>query len=361
MTRKLTALSILVALFFSSNAAQACCGAEALMGASLAGPITTLPGFLMPKRKTAVAINVNYVNNGRLTPFQIGEGVRAGLGDADDSHGTLRPSITVAHGITNDFTLFASLPYVFHFDIREFELDEGGKLKEEGNSIGWGDLSLMGMFSLYKNERTKQFLSGIAGIKLPTGNSDVSYAPGDNFGAQEQPSSGSFDPLFGAAYSKVFQNNVSFHTSALYRYTNEGVGNNDMGDVFSYNFAVVYPVHRFFEGDYKGMTISEKYAAKTSRELNFVERIVPEHIFGQELSWDLIFEANGWWTGAPEVDGVQKDNYGGNTLMLSPGVRMIVNNKWNFHANVGFPVMEILDEYQGGQDLQINLGFATAF
>jgi hypothetical protein len=337
----------------ATNKVFACCGAEAIRGGAVSGPINTIPAYTIPKGNTIIQLGLQHQNNGRLNGLQQFRIKQNGT-ETEDSYGILRPSISVAHGITDRFTMAINVPYFMNFDIKEHE---HGDIEDYGDSIGWGDISLIGEYNFLKSEKHKFNAAVLAGMKFPTGNADVKNNEGKYFSTQEQPGSGSFDPMFGAALSKSL-GQFNFDANFLYKLTTEGKQNIDIGDVQSYNVAVSYPVHRFFESS---MSIKEKVDYYKNRELNFVEKIVPEHIFGVDVGWDLVFEVNTTVQGAPEENGVPRDNYGNTTVLLSPGLRMIVDNKWIANFSIGFPVIDERKGIQGGQDLNLYLGLATFF
>jgi hypothetical protein len=66
---------------------------------------------------------------------------------------------------------------------------------------------------------------------------------GELFDAEFQPGSGSWDVLFGLAYTKRF-GAWPFDANVLYMLVTEGVQNTDLGDRFLYNAAISYRLTR---------------------------------------------------------------------------------------------------------------------
>ncbi len=320
---------------------KACCGAESIRANGLAGPINTLPGYTLPEGKTSFIFGTSFINNGRISQSGINT-LFATDSEAEDSYGTLRFNLAAAHGFTDKFTAMINIPYTLNFDIREYE---DGETEHEGNAIGFGDMTLLGQYNVVHLEESGLDASLLAGIKLPTGNADVKTNDNKPFGTAEQPGTGSFDPLLGVAVSKTL-GDFNLDASFLYKLSTEGKLNTDIGDVKKYDIALSYPVHHRPKGS-------------PAKDFNFLERHIPEHIFGKDIGWDLILEINTISRGAPEVEGVAKENYGNTTVYLSPGLRMIYDNRWILNMNVGFPIIDSRDGIQGGEDLQVFVGLGT--
>ena len=72
---------------------------------------------------------------------------------------------------------------------------------------------------------------------------------------------------------------------------------------------------------------------------------------------DLVLELNGEWQAEEETDGISDPNSGGNTIFLSPGLRMS-QNKWSGFVSVGIPIVDDLNGIQSEPDWRI-LGGGT--
>ena len=88
---------------------------------------------------------------------------------------------------------------------------------------------------------------------------------------------------------------------------------------------------------------------------------MPEHILGQHIAWDLIFEVNTLAQGVPEIDNRRVPNHGGVIVFLSPGVRMTLNDRVVYNISAGFPVVEVYEGEQAGYDFRLFMGLATSF
>ena len=346
--RVATLLAMTVAII-SINNAQAHgggCACSSFRGAGLAGPIITIPAYTMPKGMTSIGLGLGYQNSGRLDARQITKVRRSGS-HADDNYGSLTPSLSLSHGFTERFQANINIPFIINWDYREIH-DEG--LEELGDSIGFGDITLMAQYQALKLETFQAALIG--GIKLPTGPSNIRGNTGERFEAINQPGTGSFDPLFGIALSKQF-GRLGLDSNFLYRLSTEGSQDTVVGDIASYNIALSYAINHDHDKD------QFHHHHLEDRKKTILQKIFPEHILGRHLTWDLILEANTTWEESPEISEVKDANHGGTLVVLSPGIRMTVNDSWVYNLSIGFPIVEDLKGEQGGSDLQLFFGMAT--
>ncbi|CAG1771572.1 hypothetical protein BAC3_01916 [uncultured bacterium] len=108
---------------------------------------------------------------------------------------------------------------------------------------GLGDMTLMGLYTLFTDKPTlptKKFILGL-GIKTPTGENDKKFASGDLVHAAMQPGTGSWDPLFLATYLHAFHPLV-FQTTLLYHMTTEGDEGYEFGDKISFDLIARYEI-----------------------------------------------------------------------------------------------------------------------
>lgn len=322
------------------------CACSSFRGAGLAGPIITIPAYTMPKGMTSIGLGLGFQNSGRLSRSQI---TRVSKSDshADDNYGSLIPSLSVSHGFTDRLSASLNIPFVINWDYREVH---DGELEELGDSIGFGDITLMSQYQVVKLERFQAALIG--GMKFPTGPSNIRGNTGERFEAINQPGTGSFDPLFGLALSKQL-GRFGLDSNFLYRLSTEGSQDTVVGDIANYNIALSYSINHDHADPFHHHHDEDHY------KKSLLQKIFPEHVLGKHLTWDLILEANTSWEEKPEVNGVKDANHGGTLVILSPGIRVTVNDSWVYNLSIGFPVIEDLNGEQGGSDLQLFFGMAT--
>ncbi len=337
-----------------SSAHGGACGCSSFRDAGLAGPIITIPAYNIKGGVTAVSLGFGFLNRGRLSAAQISE-LRSSGSHGDDNYGSLAQTLALTHGVTDKVSLSLVVPFVESLDFREVH---DGDLEQQGHSIGFGDITLMSKYNFYHRPKFQSAL--LAGIKFPTGATRVIADNNERFEATSQPGSGSFDPIFGIAFSKQLKT-VGLDANFLYRISTPGAQNTVVGDVANYNIAVSYALNHGHEDEFHHHHHEHEDHSRHSVVHRTLERIFPEHIAGKHLTWDLIMEANTIWQESPEQSGITIPNHGGTTVYLSPGLRMVMDDNWVYNLSLGFPVIQALDGTQGGTDLQLAFNMATSF
>ena len=77
-------------------------------------------------------------------------------------------------------------------------------------------------------------------------------------------------------------------------------------------------------------------------------------------SLDLVLELNGEWHAEQVTSGIGDPNSGGNTIFLSPGLRLS-QDKWSSFVSVGIPIVDNLNGIQSEPDLRIIAGATWLF
>ncbi len=346
---------LLLVFCLSINAVQAhggACGCSSFSNTGLAGPIITIPAYNLKKGVTSVSLGFGFHDSGRLSGSQVGiisagHSRDGGAHHADDNYGSLAQTLAVSHGITDRVSISMVLPFIESLDFREVT---GDGVVKQGNSIGFGDMTILAKYNFYDKHKFQSAL--MAGIKLPTGATHVQADNHERFEATNQPGSGSFDPLFGIAFSKQIKK-VGLDSNFMYRISTRGAQNSIIGDVANYNFALSYALNHGHEDEFHH---HHKEGTK-----GIMEKIFPQHILGNHLAWDLIMEANAIWQEAPVLNGAVNANHGGTTVYLSPGTRIVVNDNWVYNFSLGLPVIQELNGIQGGTDFILSFNVATSF
>jgi hypothetical protein len=75
---------------------------------------------------------------------------------------------------------------------------------------------------------------------------------------------------------------------------------------------------------------------------------------------DLVLELNGEWHDKQGTSGVKDQNSGGNTIYLSPGVRVSVD-KWSSYVSLGIPVVNEPNGIQPVPSWRLITGISVAF
>jgi hypothetical protein len=210
------------------------------------------------------------------------------------------------------------IPYVYINDIKEAHAEEPDEVHVHGDSKGIGDLSALANYRFYRAGRLSA--SFLAGVKFPTGRTDVQGSEGERLEAEHQPGSGSWDPMVGLAVTKRFDD-ISLDANILYTLVTEGTQDTDLGDAFNYNAAVSY---------------------RAAKPL------------------DLIIEANGIVRAKQKTDGAKDPNSGEHILYLSPGIKYTWKKSMAY-LSVGIPIFEDLGGEQTETDYRVIAGITIGF
>lgn len=235
-------------------------------------------------------------------------------------------SVSAAYGITDDLTIGVRVPFMMRHDIREPEHDNvgpGAEIESLGNLEGIGDTTFYSQYRFFKNEGTN--ISALLGIKTPTGKTSRYSADGHELLDTEfQPGSGSWDGILGLAFTQQLAA-FSVNASTVYTIASEGAQDTDLGDIFSYNFALSY---RLF--GQQGLS----YEAP-------------------KFAFDTILEFNGEWRDKEENRNVKDNNSGGNIVYISPGVRLTAGKNISVGASFGIPIVQNTNSNQVEPDYRV--------
>ena len=73
-----------------------------------------------------------------------------------------------------------------------------------------------------------------------------------------------------------------------------------------------------------------------------------------------MLELNGEWQAEQETNGISDPNSGGNTILISPGLRLS-QDAWSGFVSVGIPIVENLNGIQSEPDWRILAGGTLLF
>ncbi len=322
---------------FNCRVVKAHHGSEGIFtqGGGLAGPIITIPAYTLPKGIKYFGLGTDYINFDTFSSSQLVGFNKHG----EDVHTTNHLFIPAAYGglgITDKLTLTTSIPYVCMFGVNTAEDAMAVHL---GNSIGIGDITFLGKYRFLNIDKFDLQSSLVAGIKIPSGVHRYRNNQDGLFEVDDQPATGSWDPLVGLAISKKIKSTF-FSTNFLYKFSTKGTQDTVVGDVASYNVAATYRINN-----------------KTC----ILNKIFPVHISKKDLIWDLVLEGNGQWAGRPQIGSEIDVNHGGTLIYLTPGIRVSYDTSWIYNIAVGFPVIHALNGIQKPPDVRLIFGIVKAF
>jgi len=315
------------------------------------GPINTISASTLEEGHSVAGVSIDYTSYDTLSDATLIGATAAGI---EDVHGlgTIESyALSFAYGVTNDLMLAVRLPYIRRTGIRAAEDDE---IEVHGSPSGIGDLTVLGQYRFLNDKASGDEAALLLGVKAPTGATDV-FHDGELLEAEFQPGSGAWDGLFGLALTKRV-GPWSFDSNALYTLVTEGTQKTDLGDLFLYSAAVSYRLNSLggatpmFHGAHAHVADDDGHAHM--------------HIHEEEASHgaalDLVLELNGEWHGRQETAGVKDENSGGNTIYVSPGLRLSID-QWSGFVSVGIPVVKDLNGIQAEPDWRISTGASLAF
>jgi hypothetical protein len=146
----------------------------------------------------------------------------------------------------------------------------------------------------------------------------------------------------------------SYDANVLYTLATTGTQNTDLGDRFQYNFAVSYRLTSLGSGEHPMFHGAEAHEEGDDGH---------HHEQGHEStgpSLDLVLELNGEWHAEQVTNGISDPNSGGNTVFISPGLRLS-QDKWSGFVSMGIPIVDDLNGIQSEPDWRVIAGATWLF
>ena len=323
-------------------------------GSEDSGPITTISAGTLEKGHASISFVYEFIKIRSLSDAAMTAAV------TPDTHIHTLKSIesaaaSFAYGVTDDLTISLRLPWVRRTGIREAHQHDPMdpvEFHDHGNASGIGDITAITQFRFLNNRTSGTEAAVLIGLKAPTGSTGALTAGSELFDAEFQPGSGSWDAIFGGAFSQRLGGGLAFHASALYVLVGTGTQDTNLGDRFLYNAALVY---RLFGSP--GLSVAmptqpHRHGPNTPPHTHDAPKAGP--------ALDVMIELNGEWHGRTATAGVIDPNSGGNVVYLSPGVRLSVD-RWSGFVSLGVPVINDLNGVQAKPDWRVITGASLAF
>jgi hypothetical protein len=320
------------------------------------GGIITIGGATLNQGQFAASFYVEYLRFKQLSDSTLAANPSSGVHGLQSIESR---TLALAYGISNDLMISLRMPWVRRSGIREGvqeDLADPVTINDRGSTSGFGDMTVLGQYRFLNNIATGTQVAALFGFKAPTGATNRVDPFGEIYEAEFQPGSGSWDGLFGAAMSQRLNRSWAFHANALAVFTGTGTQATNLGNRFLYNAALSYRVF--------GETSNEPAGYKAHAHV-----IPPRHSHSKapvetkphrDVALDTILELNGEWHDKSRTAGIADPNSGGNTIYLSPGLRLSVNN-WSTYASVGVPIVADVNGTQSKSSWRMVVGVAAAF
>ncbi len=291
-----------------------------VIGGQLEGQGTsgTFSGATLGKGKSSAGFLYSYRNWDTLDSVIAHE---EGEEEGSHVHNKIKEShyfVTASHGVSDRLDLSVQIPYV---EIESRNTHDHDRLGEKERSTGIGDLILLGKYCFWE-----RFFEAalIAGIKFPTGETKEKDGSGERFEPEEQPGSGSFDPILGLGASKGLG---LFHldSSLIYTIRTEGDQDYEFGNALKLNGAVSVKMAQWLK----------------------------------DIRVYLTLEANAVFEDKDKQEGEKVSDTGATLLFLTPGLRVQGGERWV--AYVSAPLPTVQNRPSGHQDLDYSILAGISF
>ena len=337
--------SFVVALVASTaiGASAASAHHPGIGGIGGAGGIFTIGAGTLDQGQFAFSAFVDYLRLKQLSDTTL----LANIGK--DVHGlqTVETrALAFAYGITNDLTVSVRLPWVRRTGILEGVQEDPADLamvRDRGNTSGFGDVTVLGQYRFLSNQVSGTQAALLFGVKAPTGATNSVDPFGELFEAEFQPGSGSWDGLFGAAFSQRLSPALSLHANILGIANGTGTQDTNLGSRLLYNAALSYRVFGETAGEPHSHEVHTAHAHAGHDHGPMVTKVPVAAAPHTHVALDALLELNGELHDKQRTAGIVDPNSGGTTIYVSPGLRLTVEN-WSSYVLVGIPVV---NDYNG--------------
>ena len=228
-----------------------------------------------------------------------------------------------------DFLRFDfALPFI-HREHSHIHNNHGEQLWEHWNYTGIGDAVIAGSFSLINGDDNSLNLNLNAGIKLPTGITDIKNNEGEEAEVTIQPGSGSTDLIVGAAFTN---NLLSLPTMSGNKFSSLPLA-----------LIVNYKLNGKGTDDYK---FGNEFQIHLSTAYRFVEKI------------SLLLQVNARFQEHSDVGitGEPEENTGGKWIFISPGLKFYLSDNISLYGYFQLPVYQNVNGIQQTAPYNLRIG-----
>ena len=222
-------------------------------------------------------------------------------------------------GLSNRFSLSLIAPYVF---MHGKMYNSTAEKTEELNTKSFADISILSSFSLYTNCTSQLTCILIGGVELPTARKGIN-TNGLIVG------SGSFDPIIGASFKKVFYK-TTFKANVGYKYTTTGYEGIDFGNSFNYSISALYSL--------------------TKRSIDSVAMLKRKPML------NTIFTFSGESIAEQYKENILLHNTGSYRVYVGAGLSLLTNKRCSFYSMVDLPVLQKQNGIQNFTAFKIKAG-----
>ena len=341
---------LLILLLFPLKAMACACGGHSLFGGvGLATPLITVPAHTLDRGQFALSTGINYQN---FHEFGISDfrRINARREHTHSLSSQMQVFMSAAYGVTDDIDIIVTYPFNATYGLlTTFQ----GITIDDGNSIGLGDMNLITKYRFLNLEESGFSAALLGGIKFPTGSTSETNEFGFALGADDQPGTGSYDPLFGLAVSKVFDT-FNLDANVLYLLSTEGFQDVIAGDVLNFNLALSYAIKE----DVCELGNCPSYREKFH---SYLSKLFPSKVLSQDFAWSLFTEINGAWQEKTEFQGIKDDSHGGMIINWMNGLKLAINERFIWAMGVSFPMIQDLNGTQPDAGVALSSNISVVF
>ena len=322
-------------------------------------------GTLLPAGITLVGVDYDVIRFNEISDARLTALALQGVEEVHSLKTIAVPALTLGYGVTHDLTLSVRLPYLSNEEIRETDPDSGS-VAARGGVHGFGDVSFTGTYRFLDDPASGLEAALILGVKAPTGPTGRVDNFGERFETEHQPSSGSWDGIFGATLSREL-GLTTLSANAHYQLSGEGTAQTTLGDRCSYGIAASYRLwssagpHNHDHASHLGANFDGMMhhgGPDHDNNAGHAEHTHTDVFHGTAL--DLLLGLNGEWSGKVESGGDVNQNTGGSVMFVTPGIKLSVDN-WTGYINAGIPVSQSLNGIQSDLDWRLTTGASVQF
>jgi hypothetical protein len=245
-------------------------------------------------------------------------------GDFDSLNHGFITTADFSYGVTDDLQLGASIGYFIGSDFKSASLQPDGSVEtSRTDPTGLTDAHFLAKYRVLKGQPGN--LSIVAGVKAPTGRTDVRLDNSELLGATDQPGTGAWDFPIGLAYSRFLTSRITIDASVLYTFRTQH-DHFKVGDRIDSGVAFAYRL--------------------TDKIKDFPQFAVFAELNDVQLMKD-------------SFHGEHDSNSGSNTLYLTPGGRIRFNKNLALTVAPSFPIYEHVNGEQG--KVQFKMAVSLSF
>jgi hypothetical protein len=153
---------------------------------------------------------------------------------------------------------------------------------------------------------------------------------------------------------------LSLHANILAIVAGTGTQSTNLGNRFLYNGALTFRLFGETASEPHSHNPNDAYAHAGHDHSRMITKAPPPAASHAHVALDALLEINGEWHDKQRTAGIADPNSGGNTIFISPGLRLTVEN-WSSYVSVGLPVVNDYNGIQATPTWRVLAGVSAVF